>query len=154
MKKGSTLFLRGVICFIGLAAIAFCMFVLPVGIRAEDAYGYRPVLLSLYVSAIPFLLALYQGLKLLHYIDQNKAFSRLSVKALIQIKYCGIAIVLWSIAWMPYVYIVAEKDDAPGVILIGLFITFASSIVATFAAVLQKLMQSGLELKTENDLTV
>lgn len=154
MKKGSTLFLKTVIWVIGLAAIAFCTLVLPAGIRAEDADGYRPILMSLYVSAIPFLLALYQGLKLLSYIDENKAFSKLSLTALKNIKYCGIAIGAWFSLWMPYVYLVAEKDDAPGVIVIGLFIIFASSVVATFAAVLQKLMQSGLELKTENDLTV
>ncbi|MDM5326781.1 helix-turn-helix domain-containing protein [Neobacillus sp. CF12] len=40
----------------------------------------------MYVSAIPFYFALYQAFTLLSYIDKNKAFSEISVKALKKIK--------------------------------------------------------------------
>jgi hypothetical protein len=154
MKQVSTLFLRGAVIFIGLAVLAFCIFVLPVGIRAEDAGGYWPILLGLYVPAVPFLFALYQALKLLGLIDKNDVFSMAAVRALKRIQYCAAAISLWFTAWMPYIFHVADQDDAPGVVAIGLIIIGASFVTATFAAVLQKLFQNAVDIKSENDLTV
>ena len=112
------------------------------------------VLIDLYASAIPFYFALYQAFKLLSYIDKNKAFSELSVKALKKIKYCAITISILYVLGMPLFYLIAEKDDAPGVIVIGLVIIFASMVIAVFAAVLQKLLQEAIDIKSENDLTV
>jgi hypothetical protein len=154
MDRGSTLLLKGVVILIGIAVLALCLFVLPVGIRAEDAGGYRPILVGLYVPAIPFFIALYQALKLLGYIDKNKAFSDLSVKAIDTIKYCAISISVLFAAGMPYIFSVADADDAPGVVALGFVIIFASIVIATFAAVLQKLIQNALDIKSENDLTV
>ncbi|MNC71843.1 hypothetical protein D3C75_1228060 [compost metagenome] len=57
-------------------------------------------------------------------------------------------------AGLPLFYLMAEKDDAPGIIVIGLVIIFASMVIAVFAAVLQKLLKEAIELKLENDLTV
>ncbi len=154
MKKGSTLFLKSVVVLIGIAVLALCLIGLPAGIRYERTGMYRPILLFLYIPAIPFFYALYQAMILLGYIDRNTAFSLLSVRALRNIKYCAGSISLLFAASMPYVYYVADKDDAPGVILIGLIIIFASFVIAVFAAVLQKLLQNAAELKSENDLTV
>lgn len=154
MKQGSTLFLKGVIVLIGLVVLILCVYVLPRIIGSFDMGGYDPILLGMYVPAMPFFFALYQAFQLLVYIDKNKAFSNASVKALKNIKYCAIAISALYTAGMPYIFIVAEKDDAPGVVAIGLLIIFASIIFATFAAVLQKLVKEALEIKSENELTV
>ena len=108
----------------------------------------------MYVSAIPFYFALYQAFKLLSYIDKNKAFSELSVKALKNIKYCAITISSLYVVVMPLFYLIAELDDAPGLILIGMVIIFASMVIAVFAAVLQRLLQEAIDIKSENDLTV
>jgi len=148
------MFLRGVVYLIGLIVLVICAVVLPVGIRAEDADGYRPILIGMYAAAVPFFIALYQALKLLAYIDTNKAFSAASVRTLQHIKYCALVISGLFAAGMPYIFLVADKDDAPGVVLMGLIIIGASFVVATFAAVLQKLLQNAAELKSEHDLTV
>lgn len=115
---------------------------------------YRPILIGLYIPAIPFFFALYHGLKLLGYIDTNKAFSELSVKSLKNIKFCAIMISALFAAGMPYIFYAAQSDDAPGVAAIGFIIVFASVVIATFAAVLQKLLQDALDIKAENELTV
>ena len=80
MDRSSTLFLRFVVSIIGIAVLALCIFALPAGISSDKTGMYRPILLGMYVPAIPFFAALYQALKLLSYIDKNKAFSELSVK--------------------------------------------------------------------------
>ncbi|MES2470928.1 MAG: DUF2975 domain-containing protein [Patescibacteria group bacterium] len=154
MKKGSTLLLKGVIFLIGAIVLFLCAYVLPQGIMTDVTGLYRPILIGLYFPAIPFFVALYQALKLLNNIDKGLAFSNLSTKALNVIKYCAIIISILYAIGMPFIFIAAEKDDAPGVIVIGLVIIFASVVIATFAAVLQKLLQEALDIKAENELTV
>lgn len=160
MKYGSTLFLKTAVILIGFPVIALCIFLVPeiasfaVELFPDKAYIKYLVLIDLYATAIPFYFALYQSFKLLHYIDKNKAFSELSVKALKNIKYCAIGFSSLYVVGMPIFYLIADADDAPGIILIGLGIIFASLVVAVFAAVLQKLLQEAIDIKSENDLTV
>lgn len=156
MKRGSTLFLQVVILGIGTIVLGLCVIGLPLAIKSEidGDFDYGMIFAGLYAPAIPFFIALYQALKLLSYIEGNKAFSSVSVKALKIIKYCAIAISVLFVAGMPYIFYIADKDDAPGVAAIGFVIIGASFVIATFAAVLQKLLQSGMALKSENDLTV
>ncbi|MED4786859.1 DUF2975 domain-containing protein [Bacillus atrophaeus] len=160
MKRGTTLFLKIAVFLIGIPVLALCIFLVPE--IANFAAEFYPdivyikylVLINLYASAIPFYFALYQAFKLLSYIDKNKAFSELSVRALKNIKYCAITISILFVMGMPLFYLMAEKDDAPGIILIGLVVIFASMVIAVFAAVLQKLLKEAIDIKSENDLTV
>lgn len=154
MKRGSTNFLRGVIVLIAIVVLVLCVIALPAGINSDTTGYYRPILLGLYIPAIPFFFALYQSLKLLDYIDTGKAFTSLSVTAFKYIKYCAAVIGTLFVLGMPYIFMAADRDDAPGVVLIGLVISFASLVIATFAAVLQKLVQNAVDIKSENDLTV
>lgn len=78
----------------------------------------------------------------------------MSVQVLKKIKYCAIIISCLYVVGMPLFYLMAEKDDAPGIIVIGLIIIFASMVIAVFAAVLQKLLKEAIDIKSENDLTV
>jgi len=108
----------------------------------------------MYVSAIPFYFALYQAFKLLSYIGKNEAFSDLSVKALKYIKYCAMTISGLYVAIIPFVVLLQRMVDPPGLIIIGMVPFFASMIIAVFAAVLQRLLQDAIDIKSENDLTV
>lgn len=76
------------------------------------------------------------------------------MKALKVIKKCAIVISLFYVAGLPLFYVLAQVDDAPGIIVIGLIFIFGSAVIAVFAAVLQKLLNNAIEIKSENDLTV
>ncbi|MDQ0928090.1 hypothetical protein QFZ25_002150 [Bacillus atrophaeus] len=160
MKRGTTLFLKIAVFLIGIPVLALCIFLVPeianfaAELYPDIVYIKYLVLINLYASAIPFYFALYQAFKLLSYIDKNKAFSELSVRALKNIKYCAITISILFVVGMPLFYLMAEKDDAPGIILIGLVVIFASMVIAVFAAVLQKLLKEAIDIKSENELTV
>ncbi|MDB5186787.1 MAG: hypothetical protein JWM07_259 [Candidatus Saccharibacteria bacterium] len=154
MKRSSTNFLRGVIVIIAIFVLILCIVALPAGISSDTTGYYRPILLGLYIPALPFFYALYQALKLLDYIDTDKAFTNLSVATFKNIKYCAVAIFALFAAGMPFIFMAGDRDDAPGVVLVGLVIMFASLVIATFAAVLQKLIQNAVDIKSENDLTV
>ncbi|WP_057915526.1 DUF2975 domain-containing protein [Peribacillus muralis] len=160
MNRVSTLFLKIAVILIGLPVLALCIFLVPEIARfAVELFPNIPflnvlVFIYMYVTAIPFYVALYQALKLLSYIDKNKAFSGLSVMALKKIKYCAMTISSLYVVGMPFFYFMAELDDAPGIIVIGLVIIFASMVIAVFAAVLQRLLKNAIDIKSENDLTV
>jgi hypothetical protein len=158
MKRGSTLFLRMAVFLIGIPVLALCIFGLtwlPKNPANPDyAHILYPIVIGMYVSVIPFFGALFQAFKLLGHIDKNQAFSELSVKALKNIKICAISIsVLYAII-LPFVFMVADLDDAPGLVIVGMVPVFASMVIAVFAAVLQRLLQNAIDIKSENDLTV
>ncbi|WP_445487458.1 DUF2975 domain-containing protein [Niallia sp. 03133] len=158
MKRGTTLFLKIAVFLIGTPILALCIYGLPLlannPVNPDYAHILYPIIIGMYVAAIPFYFALYQAFKLLTYIDKNEAFSELSVKTLKKIKYCAFAISTVYVVVLPFIYILAEKDDAPGVMLIGMVIIFASLVIVFFAAVLQRLLQEAINIKSENDLTV
>lgn len=163
MKRSSTLFLKVAVILIGLPVLALCLFLLPqiaseaneAAERGSDlAFVVYGILMVMYVTAVPFYFALYQSFTLLTYIDKNQAFSDLSVKALKKIKNSAIIISGLYVVAIPFVYILAEVDDAPGLILIGMGMIFAPLVIAVFAAVLQRLLQEAIDIKEENDLIV
>ncbi|MGR3778857.1 DUF2975 domain-containing protein [Bacillus paramycoides] len=160
MKQGSTLFLKTAIFLIGIPVLALCIFLVPkIGNYAAElypdiAYIKYLVLINLYATVIPFYLALYQALKLVSFIDKNNAFSKLSVRSLKKIKYCAVTISILYVVGMPLFYLVAERADAPSIIILGMLLIFASMVIAVFAAVLQRLLKDAIDIKSENDLTV
>jgi hypothetical protein len=163
MNRGSTFFLKMAVILLGIPVLALCIFILPEvayeGFEqakkgSELAYIVFSVLLIMYVSAVPFYFALYQAFRLLSFIDKNQAFSVLSVTALSYIKKSAITISGLYVLTLPFVYIITEWDDAPGLIVIGMVIIGASMVVAVFAAVLKRLLQQAIQIKSENDLTV
>ena len=160
MERGTTLFLKITVILIGIPVLALCIFVVPpianyaAELYPDHTYLKYLVFIDLYATAIPFYFALFYAFRLLSYIDMNKAFSELSVRVLKNIKFCAIICSGLYVVGMPLFYLIAEKDDAPGIILIGMVMIFASMVIAVFAAVLQKLLKEAIDIKSENDLTV
>jgi hypothetical protein len=163
MKNGLTFITRGVIYLMAFAVIVVCLILLP-ELAREEAVGKAnppqafPFLIAAWALSIPIFIALKQTLKLLGYIDTNKAFSKLSVKALQNIKTCAIVFNILIIAGAITVIISARSidpgEDITPVVTLGFIFTFTSSVIATFIAVLQRLLQDAIDIKSENDLTV
>jgi hypothetical protein len=156
MKQRSTIFLQGVIVLIGIVAIAIMIRVpLTEGRAAKldllSIYS-DPFILYGYAASLPFFIALYHAFKLLRYIGQNKIFSPDPVRALRNIKYCAILLsILIGTAGL-YIRIFHHKDDDPaGFLAICILTTFVSIVVATATAVFEKILQNGVDLKSENE---
>ncbi len=114
-----------------------------------------PFIMYGYLAAIPFFVALYQAFKLLGYIGQNKVFSLNSVKALRTIKYCAIILSIFIVMAGLYIRIFHATDDDPaGFMAMCIVTTFISIVIATAAAVFERTLQSAVDIKFENDLTV
>src|SRR3989338_1773901 len=160
MKKGSTIFLQLFIVFIGIGTLALLLWEPNLEGRNVHAtlfevYFKDQFLAYAYASSIPFFIALYQAFTLLGYIGQNKVFSPNSVRALRTIKYCALATAGLIVAGVAYIIItISGKDDIAGDVAMGVVTTFASIVIATAAAVFERLLQSAVDMKSENDLTV
>ena len=145
MKK-ETFFLKAVVILIGLIILVPSIFWLP------SFIGYLPyiVIIGVYLTAIVFFFALYQTLKLLGYIEKNKTFTKLAIKSLNYIKYCAFTISIIYVILLPFLYPIAETDDAPGLIGFPIIIIFISSVVVVSTSLLEKIVKKGMDLKLKN----
>jgi len=157
MNRVSTIFLRLVISLIAIAALAVCVFRLPRMIAQEaaktpdTAWQIYIFLVGAYIQAALFLFALYQAFKLLSYIDRNKAFSELSVRALRHVKHSALIIGLVMVAGLVWLRVLSAGtgEDPAGPTMLGLIGTLVSSVVAAVAAVLQTQVQKVIDIKKE-----
>ena len=146
--KLETLILKLAILLVAFAVLSFSILVIPTESNIQEAGIYLPLLLTIYISIIPFLFALFHTFKLLMHIDKDKTFSELSFKALKDIKYSAITFgVLYAIE-LPLLYRLAQEDDAPGVLALGLIFTFTPIVIAIFTSLLQKIVKKGMNIKS------
>ena len=118
-----------------------------------EIYFKDPFLAYAYIASIPFFVALYQAFKVMGYVRHNQTFSQTTVKALRTIKYCAIAII--SFVAVSVIFLMfGDKDDRPAGVFMRILITFASIVVATTAAMFERILQNAVDIKSENDLTV
>jgi Protein of unknown function (DUF2975) len=158
MRRGSTIFLQVVIVLLGVGVLALLLWEPNLEGRNVNAtlfeiYFKDPFLAYAYIGSIPFFVALYQAFKLLGYIRRNEIFSPPSVRALRTIKYCALAIIGF-VAVSVIFMISGDRDDRPAGIFMRILITFPSIVIATAAAVFERILQNAVEIKSENDLTV
>ncbi len=160
MKRSLTIFLQVVIIAIGIGTFVLMLWVPHIEGRNVHAtvfqiYFNDPFLAYAYIASIAFFTALYQAFKLLGYIGRDEVFGERSVKALRTIKYCAITLIIFIVGAEGYFFTVQRgKDDVAGGVAMGLLIIFISAVVATTAAVFERLLQNAVEIKSENDLTV
>ena len=160
MRRGSTIFLQLVIVLIGIGSLALLLWEPHLEGRNVHAtlfqiYFNDPFLAYAYTGSIAYFVALYQAFKLLGYVGRGEVFSQRSVKALRTIKYCAMSLVGFLLGAEAYFFIVRRgKDDIAGGVMMGLLLIFVSAVVGTAAAVFERTLQSAVELKSENDLTV
>jgi hypothetical protein len=159
MKRASILFLQAVILLIGIVALAVLLwFPLTEGRAANlDLFSiyFDPFILYGYAASIAFFIALYKAFRLLGYIAQNKVFSLNSVKALKSIKYCAIVLAVLIVMAGIFIKLSHHKDDDPaGFLAMCIVTTFVTIVVATAAAIFEKILQNAVDMKSENDLTI
>jgi hypothetical protein len=159
MERYSTIVLRIAIFIAGAIVLAICSGTAYLAIRTNPSSGYLILSYVLFagtcLASIPFYIALYQSYRLLDFIDSDHAFSELSVKALKIIKYSALVeFFICSLGGLPFFYALAQKEDAPGFVVIGMAIAGVAFIIFVFASVLNRLLQKAIAMKSENDLTI
>jgi hypothetical protein len=161
VKRSSIIFLQIVIVLIGVAALALLLWEPQVEGVNKDATNFEiyfqdPFLALAYAGSIPFFVALYKASQALGYVGRNQVFSPEVVKALRNIKYCALAIIGFVVLEELFILLSGNRDlENPGApIFLGFLIVFPSIVVATVAAMFERILQNAVDLKSENDLTV
>lgn len=156
MKKASILFLQGVILLIVIVAIGILIRFPSTEGRAKNLDTFSiytdPFILYGYTISIPFFVALYNTLKLLRLISQNNAFTRNALIRLRKIKYC--LIILSSLILFAGLYIRLfhhKNDDPAGFLALCILTTFITLIVFTAVSVFEKIVENGVDIKSENE---
>src|SRR5215210_5205023 len=152
MNRGSILFLKAVLVLIGIGALTLMLWEPHVEGRNAHAtlfeiYFKDPFLAYVYIASIPFFVALYQAFRVLGYAGQNLVFSQPAVKALRTIKYCAMSIIGFvavSVIFMPF----SDPDDRPPGVVIRILITFGAIVVATAAAIFERILQNAVDIKS------
>lgn len=160
MKKGSTMFLQVIIAIVGIGALVFMLWEPHLEGRNRHAtlfaiYFKDPFLAYAYLASIPFFMALYQAIRVLGFAGQNQVFSQAAVNALRTIKYCALAIIAFVVVSVVFMPLSAPgDDDGPQGVVMRIVVIFGSIVVATTAAIFERVLKNAVELKSENDLTV
>src|SRR5882672_7321469 len=149
MKRGSTIFLQVVIALLGVGVLALLLWEPQVEGRNVHAtqfeiYFKDPFLAYIYLAFGPFFVGLTRAFKILGYARRNEIFSQRSVRALRIIKYCALTtaiLILGAEAWL-FIFM-RGKDDIAGGVMMGAFIILVSAIIATAAAVFERILQKG-----------
>jgi hypothetical protein len=119
------------------------------GVNANATSLYQiyfddPFLAYIYFSFIAVFVGMYQTFKLLGYIGGGEAYSQKSVQALRTIKYCALtfsAFIFAAVVYIVYIGVVARgSDDIAGGVAVGLFLIFVSVIIATTAALFERML--------------
>jgi hypothetical protein len=156
--KRSSIFLQVVIVLFGIGVLALLLWEPHIEGRNAHAtlfeiYFKDPFLAYAYIASTPFFVALYQAFKVLGYVGQNKVFSQAAVKALRTIKYCAISIIGFVAVGEIFIML-GNSDDRAGGVFMGVLITFGSVVIATAAAMFERILQNAVDIKSGNDLTV
>ena len=158
LKRGSTLFLKVVILLIAIGVLAAMIRFPQTEGRATNldliSIYTDPLIIYGYIASIPFFVGLYQAFKLLNFIDANRAFSQGAVNTLKNMKFASLSLIVFIALAELYIRFFAHGDDPAGPTALGILASFAAIVIATAAAVFQKLLQNAVNIKSENDLTV
>jgi hypothetical protein len=154
LERSSTLFLRLILLVLSIGVLVLCGFLLYQIIQSDSLGYYRPILMGLVISTIPVFNIFYQAYNLLNNIDANLSLTDSSVNSLRIIKVCSFLISLMYLIGSPFIFNVAQRDDAPGVVLINIILIMGPFSVGVFTYILQKLLINAIGYKSENELTI
>lgn len=119
----------------------------------------RPFFVScLFVSFIVSVLLGFRVLfllaKMLRYIKKSEAFSMKTLKVVSAIKKTILLISIVFLGILPFFYTMADRQDAPGILVIGFALVLLPFTAFIFSQIVEELFKNAAELKTDNELTI
>jgi hypothetical protein len=163
MKLNTTTTTKGLIYLMGFSVLGILTILVPEILR-EEAQGRAnppaswPVYTTVWVYSVPIFVALYQTWKLVRLIEQKKAFSQKAVSILKKIKYTALTfclmVIIGTITGIVWGRKVDPTEDYAPLGAMGIIFSFVSSVITAFIAILERLLQNAIDIKSENELTV
>ena len=159
MKRSELVgWLKGIIVIASAMGAILCFVIAPFlgnGIalaNQEIAYLYWPCLIFVWVTAVPFYVALVESWRICGEVQKGRAFCERNVKRLKQISRLALAECI--IYFAALAFLAVSNLLHPAVLLLILVILCIGFAIAVFAAVLSHLTAKAGALQDENDLTI
>lgn len=149
--------LRVLILLLGTGILVFCILLPNVAERTaekfpEFAYLQYPVLFYVYLTAVPFYIALFQGVRICGFILNDEPFSHSTVSALQIASVCSVTEIF--IYTLGAVLLFCCNALHPSIFLLILVILLAASMFALLCSILKHLVQKAIRLREESELTI
>ena len=157
-RKELTKWLKLVIAFAAFLGLFLCFVLAPLLGREiafeypEFSYMFWPCLIFIWITAVPYYLALYKSLLICREIAKDNSFCRENAGRLKDISRLALSECVMYFAGMVVLMILNLLH--PSILLMALFIIFVGGSIAVVAAVLSHLVEKACELKEENELTI
>ncbi|PFL18394.1 hypothetical protein COJ07_19355 [Bacillus cereus] len=157
-QKELSLWLKLIIVLCGCFGLLFCLYIGPETGRAtllssEILKGlYKPFVLFIWITGIPFFSALFLGWKLCSDIALDKAFTVKNASRLKRISILSMSEGVLYIGGLLYIF--AAGSYHTSILVILLLILFFSVVISIFTSLLSHLIRKASEIKDDNDLTI
>lgn len=111
-----------VLLALGAALFGGCILYLAITDPIKQSYRqyFYPILLAIYLSAVPFFTGLFYGHRFLRQTNSAAQETGAVVQTLRKIKICAISYGILFLLVIPFWIGLAEADDAPGALFFGL----------------------------------
>jgi hypothetical protein len=159
MKKVLLQLLQFMLLLVGLVIIYLMIRLPQTEGRAKDLDNFQiysdPFILYGYVNSIPFFIALYNGIRLLRLIAQNKWFSIASANTLKRIRYCTLLSMILIAGAGVFILITHDKEDDPVGFIVICLAAFMIGIVTIWGTInFEKKLRFRLKKDMEKDTTL
>jgi hypothetical protein len=151
IKSGSTFFLKRVILLIAIGVLAGLLWFPQTEGRAAHldliSIYTDPFILYIYICSLPFFVGLYHAIRLLTFINSNKAISQSAVNTLRNIKFASLSQIGFIVLALFYIRFAAHGDDPAGPTALGIMTSFAFAVIAATAVFFQNRFRNALQDK-------
>ncbi len=146
-----------------IPVIVFFAFLFP---ELFDAAGspipeYAPLLYPIIVASclgtIPYVFSLYQTFLVLGMIRRNEMVSKRFQAAIRSVRYSAIIISVMFGICLPFVYVIADWTDVPGIMLIGIILEVVAIVVSLVCFLLERIVNDArkkLTAEKQTELTM
>ncbi|WP_040535840.1 DUF2975 domain-containing protein [Schleiferilactobacillus shenzhenensis] len=157
--KWRTWFLQACLGLVTLAAGGLCLLAFPT--TPARLYQLYHNLVTAWIftggaygAAACYFYGAVQGSRLLTLITRDQAFTAPAIAYLQRLKWAMAGITMMLCFILPQVYVAAQAEDAPGLIIVAAAGIAVPFVLAVFLAILQRLWAIALAYKTANDVIV
>lgn len=144
MKNLSILFLKATLVLLVLPTLALAgyglYFLFNNPANPDYATSLYPIVIGLYLSLIPFYYGVYKTWQILSHVRKGSLHSSQSAKDFKAVRLSAVVIGAIFILTEPFVFMVAQLDDAPGLVIFGMIPVFIAGVILAVFTVFHGLL--------------
>lgn len=156
--KELSVWLKLIIVFCGIFGLLFCIYIAPETGRemllgSKNLEGlYNPFIAFIWITGIPFFMALVLGWQICSDIGFDQAFTVKNAGRLKIISVLSMVEGVLYIGALLYLFVVGSYHT--NILIVMLLILFFSVVISIFTSLLSHLVRKASEIKEDNDLTI